>query len=94
MELVGQLLTSNGLITEDELDGFNGAPCKYLKNSSLLEQIDLTDASVVHTLSTSLQQSDIENNKVIGEALLKCECHNLIYILVYRLSCGIVQVFL
>jgi len=75
VELVGQLLTSNELITKDDFDAFDSAPCKYLKNSSLLELIDLTDASVVHTLASSLQESDSANNKVIGEFLLKCKYH-------------------
>jgi len=73
VESAGQLLISNGLITKHDLDTFGSAPCKYLKNSSLLEHIDLTDASVVHTLSNLLQESDDESNKVIGEFLLQCE---------------------
>ena len=75
VESVGQLLTSHGLITKDDLDVVGSAPCKYLKNSFLLEQIDLTDASVVYTLSNLLQESNEGSNKVIGKFLLECKSH-------------------
>jgi len=70
---VSHLLIANDLITQDNLDAANSAPCQYLKNSSLLEHIDLLDSSVLRKLIILLQESTNENNTSVGRVLLKCK---------------------
>ena len=82
-ESISDLLISNKLITKEDLDVANGAPCQYMKNSSLLEQIDLMNVSILRQFADLLQQCTNENNKVIGKVLLKrknllCMCNTLL----------------
>ena len=70
-ESIGSAMVSNNFIVEDDLVAITDAPSNYIKNSCLLEHVELLDGSKLSTFFTLLQQSSAENNQVIGNILSK-----------------------